>query len=67
MPGNHSVGSPSIRCQRVSASSIVSVIAWPRCSAPVTFGGGMMIVNGSRPFASAAGDGANQPPSSQNR
>ena len=60
-----------MRCQRTSASSIVSVIAWPRCRAPVTLGGGMMIVNGSRASppepAEFSGVGANQPPSSQKR
>ena len=61
-PGSQSVGSPSMRCQRISASSIVIVSAWPRCSAPVTLGGGMMIVNGS---PSAPSAGAKKPPRSQ--
>ena len=48
MPGTHKVASPRIRCQRHSTSSIVVVSAWPTCSAPVTLGGGMMIVKGAR-------------------
>ena len=35
-------------CQRIRMSCSVLLSACPRCSAPVTFGGGMTIVNGLR-------------------
>ena len=46
VPGRYSVGSPSIRCHLIIRSSNAMVSAWPMCSSPVTFGGGMIIVNG---------------------
>jgi hypothetical protein len=53
-PGSQSVGSPCIRCHRTSASVIASSSPCPRCSSPVTFGGGMMMQYGSR-FGSIRG------------
>ena len=46
-------------CSRIRTRSrhltwMALVSAWPRCSEPVTLGGGMTITNGS-PFASARG------------
>ena len=45
-PGRNSVGRPCIRAWRIIRSSTVVRWAWPRCSEPVMFGGGWMIVNG---------------------
>ena len=52
MPGSHSASKPCIRLRRMIASWIVWSSAWPTCSDPVTFGGGMTMVNGS--FSEAA-------------
>ena len=41
MPGIQRTSKPCIRRQRIRMSWSVSLIAWPRCSAPVTFGGGI--------------------------
>eukprot|EP00982_Pelagococcus_subviridis_P005107 29475-Pelagococcus_subviridis.AAC.7 len=54
VPGSHSVGRPRIRAFLAMMSCSVTNIAWPMCSAPVTFGGGIAIVNGS-PTASSEG------------
>ena len=43
VPGSQRVGTPLIRRQRTRASSMAFSRAWPRCSSPVTLGGGMMI------------------------
>ena len=43
VPGSQSALKPCMRCQRISRSWIVSVSAWPMCSAPVTLGGGIMM------------------------
>jgi hypothetical protein len=53
-PGSHSVGRPRIRAFLAMMSCSVTNIACPMCSAPVTFGGGIAIVNGS-PVASSEG------------
>ena len=45
VPGTQRVWWPSMRCQRVRQSSMAVVSAWPRCSEPVTFGGGITITN----------------------
>src|SRR5438128_517697 len=47
-PGTHKLGSPSMRCQRIIRSSRVTKSAWPLCSPPVTFGGGMVMTKGGR-------------------
>jgi len=39
------VRSPHILCHRVSASSMAQVKVCPMCSEPVTFGGGMTMMN----------------------
>ena len=41
VPGIQSTSYPCIRRQRIKMSWSVLFSAWPRCSAPVTFGGGM--------------------------
>ena len=43
VPRIQRVRMPSIRCQRISVSWIEPLSAWPMCSAPVTFGGGIAI------------------------
>ncbi len=45
-PGRKSAAWPRIRAWRIIRSSTAVRWAWPRCSEPVTFGGGWMIVNG---------------------
>mmetsp|Transcript_57524 Transcript_57524/g.168962 ORF Transcript_57524/g.168962 Transcript_57524/m.168962 type:complete len:223 (+) Transcript_57524:2855-3523(+) len=45
MPGTQRVTWPHILCQRVSASSIAPVSAWPRWREPVTLGGGITMMN----------------------
>ena len=44
VPGCHSASRPCIRRQRISTSCSVLSSAWPTCSAPVTLGGGIMMV-----------------------
>ena len=44
--GQEQRGWPRIRACRIIRSSTVGRWAWPRCSEPVTFGGGWMMVNG---------------------
>ena len=61
-PGRYKDGSPFIRCQRTIRSSSAIVSACPMCSSPVTFGGGMMTVNGSRSWSIS---GVKYPPSDQ--
>jgi hypothetical protein len=46
-PGNQSARRPFMRAQRTMTSCSVTNMACPMCSAPVTFGGGMLITNGS--------------------
>ena len=46
VPGIHSVLKPCIRFRRIRMSCSVLFSAWPRCSAPVTFGGGMTMQYG---------------------
>src|SRR5271154_1587367 len=41
VPGRYSVLNPRMRCQRVRMSISVWSSMWPRCSEPVTLGGGM--------------------------
>ena len=41
VPRIQSVLRPRIRCIRTSASCIEPFSAWPMCSTPVTFGGGI--------------------------
>ena len=43
VPGCQSVSNPCIRFQRIRMSCSVLLKAWPTCSDPVTFGGGIMI------------------------
>ena len=62
LPGSHSAQYPLMRFQRMSTSWIVSSSAWPRWSWPVTFGGGITMVNG---FLSGSRSAWNQPPSVQ--
>ena len=59
--GNPEVGSPSMRCQRIMMSSTATNRAWPMCSSPVTFGGGMTTTNGWDPVARAAGNSRRRP------
>ncbi len=49
VPGCHSTSRPRIRSKRMRMSWMVLSSAWPRCSDPVTFGGGMTMVNGLAP------------------
>ena len=44
MPGTHKASRPCMRRQRMRMSCSVLFKAWPMCSAPVTFGGGITIV-----------------------
>ena len=46
MPGSQSVSIPCIRARRTSASIRVCSKACPMCRLPVTFGGGITMVNG---------------------
>ena len=41
VPGSHNVGLPRMRWNRAMMSCSVANMAWPMCSLPVTFGGGM--------------------------
>ena len=43
VPRIHFVLRPCMRAWRISASWIEPLSAWPMCSAPVTFGGGIAI------------------------
>ena len=52
VPGIHSTSLPHILACLAMISSIVTNMAWPICSAPVTLGGGMAITN----FPSSAPD-----------
>src|SRR3569623_1122246 len=45
VPGTYMVACPFMRCHRVSVSSTAAVSACPRCSDPVTLGGGMTMTN----------------------
>ncbi|CAM5661392.1 hypothetical protein SALBM135S_04863 [Streptomyces alboniger] len=54
MPGCQSVSWPCMRLRRVRASMSVCSKAWPRWSAPVTFGGGMTTVYGGFSLFSSA-------------
>ncbi len=47
VPGSHTAFLPHMRAWRVRMSWIVLLSAWPRCSAAVTFGGGMQMENAS--------------------
>ena len=46
-PGSQSAGRCCMRARRIMRSSVAERAAWPRCSAPVTLGGGMMMTKGS--------------------
>ncbi len=52
-PGCQSVSKPRIRCQRINVSWIEPLSAWPRCSPPVTFGGGAQMTYVPSPRAPA--------------
>ena len=54
MPGIQQTLNPLIRFQRARTSSMVAVSAWPRCSDPVTLGGGSTIENGGLSLTSSA-------------
>src|SRR6266571_4265092 len=54
MPGSHNVSYPCIRRRRTSASWMVWSRAWPMCSEPVTFGGGITIVYAGRSLPASA-------------
>ena len=54
IPGRYSASKPCIRLRRMIASWIDWLSAWPTCSDPVTFGGGMTMVNGSLSEAASA-------------
>ena len=43
VPKIHFVRRPFMRLKRISTSWIAALSAWPMCSAPVTFGGGIAI------------------------
>ena len=60
VPGSHRAALPRIRSNRISTSCSVLFSAWPMCSEPVTFGGGMTIENGSA-AGSALGAKAPEP------
>ena len=47
VPGCQSASRPCIRRHRISTSCNVIVSACPMCRLPVTFGGGIMMVNGA--------------------
>mmetsp|Transcript_8051 Transcript_8051/g.30171 ORF Transcript_8051/g.30171 Transcript_8051/m.30171 type:complete len:227 (+) Transcript_8051:2536-3216(+) len=53
-PGSHRVGRPRMRATRAMTSCRVTNMACPMCSAPVTFGGGIAMQNGS-PVAFGSG------------
>jgi hypothetical protein len=57
VPGCQSASRPCIRRQRTRTSWSVLSSAWPMWRLPVTFGGGIMMVKGSR-RAVARGEGA---------
>ena len=61
VPGSHSAALPRMRSKRISMSCSVLFSAWPMCSEPVTFGGGMTIENGS---AAGSSVGAKAPEAS---
>ncbi len=48
VPGCHSTSLPRIRSNRHRMSCSVLLSAWPMCSEPVTFGGGMTMAIGRR-------------------
>ena len=48
VPGTQQAFLPSIRALRINTSWMVLFNIWPMCKTPVTFGGGMTMVNGSR-------------------
>ncbi len=48
VPGIQQAFFPSSRAFRVRMSCIVLLSIWPMCSTPVTLGGGMTMLNGSR-------------------
>ena len=45
VPGTQSVLNPSMRFMRTSTSCSVLLSAWPQWSDPVTFGGGITMLN----------------------
>ena len=54
MPGCHSTFLPRMRSKRTRMSCSVLLSAWPICSEPVTFGGGMTMVKASAPASAPA-------------
>ena len=46
VPSTQRVGRPCMRARRMHVSWMVSFKAWPMCSTPVMFGGGMTMVYG---------------------
>src|SRR5260221_13085629 len=64
MPGSHRALYPCILRRLTNTSISVCSSAWPTCSEPFTFGGGITIVNGGAADDASA---VNRPRSSQNR
>src|SRR5258708_9408522 len=64
MPGRHRALYPCILRRLTHTSISVCSSAWPTCSEPFTFGGGITIVNGGAADDASA---VNRPRSSQNR
>src|SRR3981189_142569 len=62
MPGIQQTLNPLIRFQRARTSSMVAVSAWPRCSDPVTLGGGSTIENGGLSLTASARENPLSPP-----
>ncbi len=66
VPGSQSAALPRIRSKRIRTSWSVLLSAWPMCSAPVTLGGGITIVNGSAAgLRASTPSGENAPDASQ--
>ena len=63
VPRIHFVLRPCMRAWRISASWIEPLSAWPMCSAPVTFGGGIAIEKFSS--GDPSGSGCKRPEASQ--
>ncbi len=61
MPGSHNVVYPCIRRRLARASIRVWSRAWPMCSEPVTFGGGMTMENAGADAETSAGSAPNSP------
>jgi hypothetical protein len=55
VPGSHSARRPCMRWKRTMQSCSVANMAWPMCSRPVTFGGGMAAHGARRQQRAAQG------------